>query len=194
MHFLAALTLPGLASATAYSIATFAPGTVIDGANLQAAGSGFYTGISGPATYCPENIGKCPEVHGTLVYDGMTGMAVEVPGGQEIYVDSTGLVKYTVAHSAYIPNGAFIGGWFNQTIVNDCGPETQVDVLNFLANDGSNFGGLSLCPDIPDYLNDTGASYALYAKTERFNLTDCIDAIGLSLIGSDSDYGCWQYE
>lgn len=37
---------------------------------------------------------------------------VEVPGGQQTYVASSGAVSYTQAHSAYTPPGAIIGGFF----------------------------------------------------------------------------------
>lgn len=63
-------------SATAYFITVFAPGTEVDGTLLNAAGQGFYAGTSGPATYCPPSVKSCPQVQGTLVYAGLTGMAV----------------------------------------------------------------------------------------------------------------------
>ncbi|KAI1342976.1 hypothetical protein F5Y15DRAFT_273299 [Xylariaceae sp. FL0016] len=191
MALFLAFALASLATATTYSLSAFAPGTNVDGVQLDAAGQAFYAGISGPSTYCPLDNNTCPEVHGTLVYDGMTGMAVEVPGGQQIYVGPYGQVRYTNAHSSSMPIGSMIGGWFNKTILADCGPHT--DVVDFLANDGSDYGGLALCPDIPDYMNETGASYALYAKASGFSLTDCIDVLGLVLIGTDADVGCWQY-
>jgi hypothetical protein len=35
---------------------------------------------------------------------------VEVPGGQQVYVDPSGALSFTQAHSAYIPPGSAIGG------------------------------------------------------------------------------------
>ncbi|KAI5918170.1 hypothetical protein F4810DRAFT_715721 [Camillea tinctor] len=187
---LSTLAASALASATTYSISIFAPNTAIDGAHLNAARQSFYTGISGPSTYCPTNQGSsCPSTHKTLVYAGLTGMAVKVPGGQTIYVQPGGKVQYTRAHSSYIPSGSFVGGWNNLTVVSDCMMPLQV--LDFAPPNGA--GGVALCPDIPDSMGDTGASYALYAKTAGFNKTNCVDAIGLLLIGDDAQAGSWQY-
>ncbi|KAJ5670793.1 uncharacterized protein N7477_006156 [Penicillium maclennaniae] len=36
---------------------------------------------------------------------------VEVPGGQQIYVDPSGALSFTQAHSAYIPAGSAVGGF-----------------------------------------------------------------------------------
>ena len=35
---------------------------------------------------------------------------VEVPGGQQIYVDPSGALSFTQAHSAFIPAGSALGG------------------------------------------------------------------------------------
>lgn len=69
------LTLASLASATTYRLTVFAPGTVVDGADIDAAGGGFYLGLSKAYTYCPVG-NACPADRGTLVYEGMTAMAV----------------------------------------------------------------------------------------------------------------------
>ncbi|KAI0887765.1 uncharacterized protein GGS22DRAFT_185144 [Annulohypoxylon maeteangense] len=186
------LAYSALASATTYFLTVFAPDTNVDGALLNAAGQGFYTGTSGPATYCPDDIGKkCPEVQGTLVYEGLTGMAVQVPGGQSIYVAPSGQVEYARAHSTYVPPGSFIGGWYNKTVLSDCEPTRYV--LDFLSPDGTNIGGVKLCPDIETWMSGTGASYRLYVGTRNFNLTNCIDAVGLNLNGVEAEVGCWQY-
>ena len=79
---LVGFTSAALASATGYSITAYAPGTNIDGALFHAAGLSFFTGMRGPATYCPDTIeavGACPPVGGTLVEPGMTAMHVWTP-------------------------------------------------------------------------------------------------------------------
>lgn len=113
-----------------------------------------------------------------------------VPQGQKLYVSPNGQIKYTPAHSDYMPNGAYVGGWFDKTIVQDCGPTIQV--LDWLATDGSS-GGLSLCPKVAKFLTGTGASHALYARTPQFNQTDCVDVLGLVQRTSNATYGAWQY-
>ncbi|KAI1452091.1 hypothetical protein F4805DRAFT_55737 [Annulohypoxylon moriforme] len=186
------LAYSALASATTYFLTVYSPDTNVDGALLNAAGQGFYTGTSGPATYCPSEIGnKCPEVQGTLVYGGLTGMAVEVPGGQQIYVGPSGSVEYSRAHSTYIPPGSFTGGWYNKTVLSDCEPTRYI--FDFVSPDGTNFGGVKLCPNIESWMSGTGASYRLYVGTPSFNLTNCIDVMGLNLNARDVDFGCWQY-
>lgn len=90
-----------------------------------------------------------------------------------------------------MPPGSYIGGWFNQTVVWDCAPPAQV--LNFFATDGSNTGGVALCPDIADFMAGTGASYQLYAKVPGFTLTDCVDVVGLAVHQSGLELGAWQY-
>ncbi|KAI1410679.1 hypothetical protein F5Y13DRAFT_70807 [Hypoxylon sp. FL1857] len=191
MKFLVLLAYSAVASATSYFLTVFAPDTNVDGGLFNAAGQGFYTGTSGPATYCPDNVKPCPEVQGTLVHAGMTGMAVAVPGGQSIYVAPSGAVEYTRAHSANLPEGSIVGGWYNKTVVSDCDPTRYV--LDFLSTDGSNIGGVKVCPDVESYMDGTGASFRLYVGTKGFNLTDCVDAVGLNLNPVQADVGCWQY-
>ncbi|KAI0016790.1 hypothetical protein F4780DRAFT_782929 [Xylariomycetidae sp. FL0641] len=180
-----------VASATTYFVAMFAPGTEIHGAHLQAAGSAFYTGLSRPSTFCPPSVKSCPEVHGTLVYDGMAGMAVAVPGGQKIYVRPDGKVEFAQAQKELIPAGSFIGGWYNKTVVQGCGQATEV--VDFRSTDGSNISGVALCPNPPSSLARTGASYTLYAHTADSSLDFCTEAIGLTLIGIDEKFGAYQY-
>lgn len=76
-RILCLLGLTALADAMTYRLTVFAPGTIIDGADIDASANGFYLGLSGPSTYCP--IGKgCPAVRGTMVYEGMMAMAVRI--------------------------------------------------------------------------------------------------------------------
>ncbi|KAH8666595.1 hypothetical protein BX600DRAFT_549642 [Xylariales sp. PMI_506] len=192
MRVLSLLVWIAITTATTYRLTVYAPGTTIDGAKLDASGFAFYTGLSSPATYCPINvISDCPPVLGTLVFEGLSAMAVQVPGGQFVYVDPSGLVSYAQAHSTYYPNGSYIGGWFNKTVVSDCAPTIQV--LDFLTNDGSDVGGILLCPDIPDWMLGSGASYRLYATTPDFNTANCIEAVGLIQHGNADNFGCWEY-
>ena len=117
---------------------------------------------------------------------------VEVPGGQRIYISPDGQVKYSVPHSNYVPNGSFVGGWYTKTVMSDCLHTT--DVLDFYAvTADSSFGGVMLCPDVPDFMTGTSASHQLYVKTPAFNLTNCAPALGLKLKAQPAQYGAWQY-
>ncbi|KAK4556197.1 hypothetical protein LTR86_006894 [Recurvomyces mirabilis] len=71
-------------------------------------------------TFCPDSVasaGGCPPTTGEtdfLIGNAATGtlvMGAEVPGGQYVYIDTCGAVKYTVAHSGAIPEGATQTGW-----------------------------------------------------------------------------------
>lgn len=73
------LALSGSAAAASYSLTIVAPDTVVNNAQLEAAGLGFYTGLDGPSTYCPEVGNDCPPVEGTLVWGPMASMAVSLP-------------------------------------------------------------------------------------------------------------------
>ncbi|KAI1763878.1 hypothetical protein GGR53DRAFT_342593 [Hypoxylon sp. FL1150] len=182
------------ASATTYFLTVYAPGTEVDGALINAASQGFYLSLDGPSTYCPTNVANCPKVEGTLVNGGMTAMAVQVPGGQQIYAAVDGQVQFTKAHSSSTPPGSLVGGWFNKTVVvSDCDEEPPRYVFDYLAPDGSNKGGVKICPDVPAAIRDTGAGYSLYVGTKAFNESFCIDAVGLNLMPKNVSIGAWQY-
>lgn len=110
-----------------------------------------------------------------------------VPGGQEIYAQPDGQVRYTSPHSAEIPAGSIIGGWYTKTIYSNC--KAQRSVLGF--SDGRGHDGVFLCPnhDFPQTPGDD----VLYVKTEAFNQTDCISIVGLTLTKSEAHVGCWEY-
>lgn len=132
-----------------------------------------------------------------------------VPGGQAVYVSSDGSIHYTQAHSSSMPQESYRGGFHNITVStsdqkdqirNNCndgdsasGVARNVSIVTFTTPDGSNIGGLLLCPDVPDYMEEAGATYQLYARTPSFNKIMCTEIEGLLERGSTEDYGAWQY-
>jgi len=86
-------------------------------------------------SFCPSNIkdiGGCPPGNTTDFTGGddTLDMGTVVPGGQQVYIElETGAVKYTVAHSATIPEGDIVTGW-NMTSIND---------IEYLANEHGSF-------------------------------------------------------
>ncbi|KAL1793840.1 hypothetical protein ACET3X_007261 [Alternaria dauci] len=83
---------------------------------LTARGTKFYLGGGPPSSYCPaETIGaeNCPPGNTTVLAGGdvTLGLGVVVPGGQQVYVAPDGALSYTVAHSAYIPEGSHVDGF-----------------------------------------------------------------------------------
>ncbi|KAL2868756.1 putative IgE binding protein [Aspergillus lucknowensis] len=74
---------------------------------MNAAGQSFWLGGS-PATYCPLP-SDCPPGDKTVLAGSGAALSVVVPGGQQIYVSPEGALKFTQAHSAYIPPGSSYG-------------------------------------------------------------------------------------
>ncbi|KAB8233449.1 hypothetical protein ETB97_000718 [Aspergillus alliaceus] len=74
---------------------------------MNAAGQKFWLGGE-TTSYCPlpEN---CPPGNQTVFAPGGYGLNVNVPGGQQVYVDPNGALSFTQAHSAYIPDGSARG-------------------------------------------------------------------------------------
>ncbi|KAF2812171.1 uncharacterized protein BDZ99DRAFT_412734, partial [Mytilinidion resinicola] len=84
----------------------------LNGYPVRACSQKFNTGYYGQTcTYCPKDVvPKCPNSTTTVVYpEG--GLDVVVPGGQRWYVDPSGALGFTQAHSAYIPPGSQVDGF-----------------------------------------------------------------------------------
>ncbi|KAL8990976.1 MAG: hypothetical protein Q9177_000496 [Variospora cf. flavescens] len=86
---------------------------------------------------------------------------VVVPGGQQVYVASNGALRFTTAHSAYIPAGSAVQG-FNATIGEVNGPLGR---FNF---SGLGATGFLACP-----ANANGAGpYQVFANVKGLKNTD----------------------
>ena len=130
------------------------------------------------ASYCPENVedlGACPPGNTTVFAGGedTLSMGTVVPGGQQVYIDGeTGAVKYTIAHSAAIPEGAVQTGW--------------------TVSPGNGFGILS---------NSNGPFIACPAEDDSFQVfigLECVDfdkaCLSFDALTSNvTDAGAWQY-
>jgi len=121
------------------------PGNPLHGLAVNADGESFALGGS-PSYYCPSSVEpNCPNTTETVFTPGLgaldvshtcesrdfghnadDSLQVEVPGGQQVYISSDGELGFTQAHSAYVPPGAYYGGWINVTIVSDCSPTYTV--------------------------------------------------------------------
>lgn len=112
------------------------------------------------------------------------GLQVTTPGGQDVFVDMKGQVKYAIAHTAHLPIGAMVDVWQNKT--------TTPHVIDF--DDGHHHFGLVLCPDKPRFAEPDADLFALHAKTKRFERTGCTDIEGLTLTVSDQWVGAFQYD
>ncbi|KAL1301852.1 hypothetical protein AAFC00_006037 [Neodothiora populina] len=84
-----------------FSGITIRSGSPIQYGTINANGTYFYVNNYGTSTYCPlpTCLGK---TNTTIFKNGVDKLALDVmaPGGQEVYVDRTGALRFTVAHSA----------------------------------------------------------------------------------------------
>jgi len=79
--------------------------------SINANGTYFYLGRS-TKTYTPANVGTFNQTNTIFAGgDSTLSLDVEVPGGQQVYVDSTGALRFTEAHSANIGDGSVATGF-----------------------------------------------------------------------------------
>ncbi|KAJ6113396.1 hypothetical protein N7523_006713 [Penicillium sp. IBT 18751x] len=91
-----------------FSVTAARSGSEIHFLPLTASGGHFWLGGKSQ-TYCPSSVGaSCGKQDDTIIYGG-NALDVVVPGGQQIYVDASGALSFTVPHSGYIPAGSSTG-------------------------------------------------------------------------------------
>jgi hypothetical protein len=142
------------------------------------------------SSYCPSerpaNV-ECPpgNVAALLVnndYETMA-MAVQVPGGQAVYLDPDWHMKYTVAQAAEIPSGSLIGGF---AAYRDGG---------FVNLNGNGMGWVA-CPPMTSADVGEGGNWALAAKnsTNGDSLANCT-AVNLKVhpLGANAGPQAWEY-
>ncbi|KAI4153257.1 MAG: hypothetical protein LQ341_000561 [Variospora aurantia] len=130
---------------------------------VNANGNAFWVGKE-TTSYCPlTDQTRCPRGKSTIFAAGGGGasMNVVVPGGQQVYVASNGALRFTTAHSAYIPAGSAVQG-FNATIGEVNGPLGRFNVSGLGAT------GFLACPT-----NANGAGpYQVFANVKGLKNTD----------------------
>lgn len=130
------------------------------------------------ASYCPDNIkdiGGCPAGNTTEFAggDSTLSMGVVVPGGQQVYIEpDTGALKYTIAHSAAMPEGAIVTGWTT----------SPGNGFGILSNEN---GGFIACPDADN-------SWKVFIGLECVTFDDA--CLGFDALASNlTEAGAWQY-
>jgi len=176
-----------------FTLTVYQPNSPLDGQVVNAAAEALYLGLKGPSSYCPVvDQALCPAGNETI-FAGMSAMFVEVPGGQQIYVTTGGVIGYTIAHSSDIPPGSYIGDFTNITLKSDCSPPVTLINWQSPATNGVVTKGILACPHVPYYENGT-ATYQIYANTPAFNQTDCVKVEGLLPHDTPSGvFGAWEY-
>jgi len=150
----------------------------------NAEGQKFYLGGS-PSTYCPSNIQNltgCPPGDAT-VFSGLDELYVEVPGGQQVYVDITGYVGYTQAHSDFYPPGAFLGlfTYF----------QPSYEQYGYLSTDAFGAQGFMACPT-PYGTYQIFAAF-VNATVPLGNISACIGFDAVTAPYSGTGDAAWQY-
>jgi len=143
--------------------------------------------------YCPSPpVTVCP--NGTqMAWAGTMGVLVNVPGGQDLYVNEDGLISITVQHSHTFPPGSFpwYQGWTwtplpvtSKKWVQDCpignkqyNCRSPSGYWNFKAP-GATTGGIAACSN-PYDKNDKVPKF-LYAITPKFSRKGCVKLDGLA--------------
>ncbi|KAJ9294599.1 hypothetical protein DTO271G3_6867 [Paecilomyces variotii] len=151
---------------------------------LEAAGQSFWLGGS-PATYCPTGEGiVCPPGTDTVIV-GASALDVEVPGGQLLYVDPSGALSFTQAHSINIPTGSAVGPFQYQA----------GQPFGHWTFTGWNSTGFMACPQ-PQGNTTNWRVYAAIsnATVPTGNVSDCLGFDALTYPWqSNSTAAAWQY-
>jgi len=187
-------TLPSYYTLTVFS----SPNTTLNGLKVEY-GAGFSVFRSNTSSYCPLTPpSQCPQGN-ELAFAGVLGPLSEVPGGQDSYISTNGLLVITVQHSHSIPTGAFwaydgmswtpfpnttsaqtagynasnsaptVPGCPKDNPFYDCRVPSGIFTWN---HNGTT--GLFAC-DNPYVANTT----SIFAKTSSFNQTGCKEITGL---------------
>ncbi|KAL4898692.1 hypothetical protein BDV59DRAFT_197571 [Aspergillus ambiguus] len=160
--------------------------------SMNARGGHFWLGGK-TSSYCPEQVeeigGACPPGKETAFF-GERSLAVEVPGGQQIYVDAHGALSFTVPHSGYIPPGSSMGP-FEHTPGNPIGHWTYK---------GQGTNGFMACPVPVNGTADVQKSpqWQVYAALQNATVPsgrvgDCLGFDAMAIQRNSSDAAAWEY-
>ncbi|KAL6237169.1 hypothetical protein BDW75DRAFT_92165 [Aspergillus navahoensis] len=148
---------------------------------LTASGQSFWLG-GNTTTYCPLP-SNCPPGNTTVLAGNGGSLSVVVPGGQQIYVAPTGALKFTQAHSAYIPPGSSYGPF-------EYVPGPEGSVFGHYMYSGWGASGFMACPTEDNRWQVFGALQN--ATVPSGNVEDCLGfsaiAVPSKLVGQT-----WQY-
>ncbi|PWY86921.1 hypothetical protein BO70DRAFT_360648 [Aspergillus heteromorphus CBS 117.55] len=165
----------------AFGVMSARSGSPIHLLPLNAAGSAFYLGGE-TESYCPfgNSSALCPPGTETVFAGSGSGLSVEVPGGQEVYVNPSGALSFTVPHSAYIPAGSSLGPFVYT-------PGTEFGSWTF---NGWGASGFMACPTEDSKWQVFAA--VSNATVPSGNVDDCLgfDALGVPTNGTAA---AWEY-
>ncbi|PGG98431.1 hypothetical protein AJ79_08871 [Helicocarpus griseus UAMH5409] len=154
---------------------------------MQATGRHFMLGGE-PSTYCPQPpVEECPPGKITVVAGAgpTSSLNVMVPGGQQIYVEPTGALGFTQAHSAQIPEGSLTTGF----------KFTPGDQFGHWTFEGFGADGFMGCPPQNP---DESPLYQVFANIKNAtvptgNVDDCLPFSALAPPYTGPNPAAWQY-
>ncbi|KAI9369309.1 hypothetical protein BJX61DRAFT_545698 [Aspergillus egyptiacus] len=149
---------------------------------MNAAGQSFYLGGE-PLTWCPLPSEDCPSSGQTVFAGNGAALSVVVPGGQQIYVSPEGALKFTQAHSAYIPPGSSYGPF-------EYVPGAPGSVFGHYVYSGWGTSGFMACPTEDD-------RWQVFAALQNATVPsgDVADCLGFSAMAVPTNQtgAAWQY-
>ncbi|KAK6334208.1 hypothetical protein TWF696_002709 [Orbilia brochopaga] len=179
--------------ASAYSFLALRSASPIHFGSLEASGLKIWIGKE-TSSYCPNPPEQCPPGNTTAFLISKdssytAAMDVAVPGGQQVYVDPSGALSYTQAHSASIPTGSFTVGFFLSN------PD---DTENHLAYFTHCEGGFVACPIAPG--QGPWQVFVQFTKgglkdenVPSGNATDCLGFSAATAGAPQDGPAAWQY-
>ncbi|KAJ5623891.1 hypothetical protein N7510_000200 [Penicillium lagena] len=164
-----------------FTVMSLRSGSPIHFLTMTASDEHFWLGGT-TASYCPSEEGiVCPPGKDTVFAENGNSMDVEVPGGQQVYVGPAGALRYTIAHSASMPEGSTVGGMHYDA-------EKPYSYLTFK---GRGATGLMACPT-KDHKHWQVFAALEDATVPTGNVNDCLgfDAMAVTYKGK---VPAWQY-
>ncbi|KAH1371604.1 hypothetical protein KXW65_007430 [Aspergillus fumigatus] len=168
-------------NSTKFSVMSARSGSPIHLLPMNAAHGNFWLGES-PSTFCPEPVEKvsgCPP--GTTTrFASANALDVAVPGGQRIYVDPRGALRFTTAHSGSIPPGSSTGPF-----VHSAGTP-----FGHFAYKGQGAKGFIACPKS----NGTATHWQVHASVANVaSGAECLGFNALAVPSNDTRAAAWEY-
>ncbi|KAK4938513.1 hypothetical protein LTR10_021045 [Elasticomyces elasticus] len=155
--------------------------------SINANANKFWINLPQTATSCPytgtDQADFCPPGNETA-FIGSGSLAASVPGGQQIYVDTTGALMYTTAHTHVIPSGA-VSYPFTYTLPGGA-QYGSVSTRAFGAD------GFMACPTHGSIAYQVFASFP-EAQVPLGNVNDCVPLAPLAVPYTAGNYAAWQY-
>ncbi|KAI9933976.1 hypothetical protein ASPWEDRAFT_35953 [Aspergillus wentii DTO 134E9] len=185
----AALPTAEKRASSSFGVMSARSGSEIHLLPMNAANGSFWLGEKAN-TYCPEAVeqagGVCPTVQGTS-FSSATSLDVIVPGGQAVYVDGKGALRFTVPHSAAMAPGASTGP-FTYT------PGTKANPIGHYTFTGQGASGFMACPVVDgDHKKWQVFAGRQNATVPSGNVADCLGFDAMAVKATSNSTAAWEF-